>query len=329
MTTLLEQRYRSVLRLLPSYYREAREEEMVETYLHGIGEGDQDEMRPDLGEVASVLALAVRTRLGAVGAPPGYAALGESVRLFALFGVLLQATDVLTEAVLNLTWAGGSAADRSMFFRTFTGHGLFGGTLAAVMWLLPLLWTAAYAALFRDHRRAARLCAVLAALPAAFHLGTDLLTQPGPATAALAMPTAVFAWLTALAVCCGFHADSRPARLPAVPPGLTFMTVCVLMGASVVLWPAGADSEWAAGTAFTVAAVGWLVLRHRSAVHAADFATPLALAALGLVVLTLRLGVLSLLNDAQAPGACSSARRGRPWPLLWWSWRSRPPAPAG
>lgn len=70
MTTLLEQRYRTVLRMLPAYYRAEREEEMVETYLDDMDEADQDLARPAWGEVASIAALSVRTRLGSAGAPP-------------------------------------------------------------------------------------------------------------------------------------------------------------------------------------------------------------------------------------------------------------------
>ncbi|MFG3024301.1 hypothetical protein ACGFZQ_38235 [Streptomyces sp. NPDC048254] len=46
--SLLETRYRTVLRILPAYYRREREEEMVETYLCDIDRDTQDQSRPAL-----------------------------------------------------------------------------------------------------------------------------------------------------------------------------------------------------------------------------------------------------------------------------------------
>ncbi|KOG42529.1 hypothetical protein [Streptomyces resistomycificus] len=56
MTTLLETRYRGVLRLLPAYYRREREEEMVEIYLWDVDRDTQDRSRPTLGEVGLLVA---------------------------------------------------------------------------------------------------------------------------------------------------------------------------------------------------------------------------------------------------------------------------------
>ncbi|MBE1588278.1 hypothetical protein ACFPOI_52785 [Nonomuraea angiospora] len=62
---LLEQRYRHVLRLLPASYRAEREEEMVAEFMDMSGEvPDEVNPRPRWGEIASVLALSVRIRLG-------------------------------------------------------------------------------------------------------------------------------------------------------------------------------------------------------------------------------------------------------------------------
>ncbi|MFC9235066.1 hypothetical protein ACFTZK_01100 [Streptomyces decoyicus] len=142
MTTLLEKRYRTALRLLPSYYRTEREEEMVDTYLHGIDEQDQDEMRPAWGEVAGIAALALRTRMGAAGAPTRYVTLGATVRLFALLSVLLHAASALTERAIFLTWFKG-APDRyrELFPGGAPGHGAAPGLYEAALWLLPLAWT--------------------------------------------------------------------------------------------------------------------------------------------------------------------------------------------
>ena len=63
----LEQRYRRVLRLLPGYYRDTWEEDMVAAFLDSwlTGDPETDELvlrfcRPSLPEVASVTGLAVR-----------------------------------------------------------------------------------------------------------------------------------------------------------------------------------------------------------------------------------------------------------------------------
>ncbi|MEV0276891.1 hypothetical protein AB0I22_10990 [Streptomyces sp. NPDC050610] len=307
MTTLLEQRYRTVLRLLPAYYRAEREEEMVETYLHGIDENDQDEMRPAWGEVASVAALAVRSRMGGAGAPARYAAAGSAVRLFALLSVVLHAASELTERAMSLAWFHAAAsADRDIYLDPFTHHGAFENVRAAALWLLPLLWAAAYAALVRDRRAAASACAAVAALPSLMFV-VDWATGRalGPVSA-LSVTAAAFAWLTVLALCCGFHSDAPPARLPLGTPGLVLLGTCVLMGAASVAWRDGADVVWGDGWAFTAAAVAWLIAALRTPKRgtgpAADPALPLALAGLGLAVLAVRACMLALWADSNAPG---------------------------
>jgi hypothetical protein len=297
---LLERRYRRVLRLLPSYYREAREEEMVETYLYGIAEADLDELRPAPGEVASVAALAVRTRLGAAGSPPGYAALGRAVRLFAVCGVLLLAAQALTERVLTLVWAQSSAADSALFASGFTGHGWVSGVREVALWALPLLWTAAYGALARDRRRPARWLVALAAIPATLALPSG--TAGAADMALLTVSGAVLAWLTVGCVHGGFHTDAPAARLPGLPSGLALMAACVTMGAATEAWPTGADPQWATGVVFVLGASAYLVSTRHDRTDAAPL---LALAALGTVVLALRVAMLFLLLRLGAPGAMS------------------------
>jgi hypothetical protein len=72
----LERRYRRVLRLLPGWYRELREEEMVAAFLDSwlTGDPEADEYiskaaGPSSAEVARVAALAVRMHLGGAGTP--------------------------------------------------------------------------------------------------------------------------------------------------------------------------------------------------------------------------------------------------------------------
>ncbi|MDH6605342.1 hypothetical protein M2164_000977 [Streptomyces sp. SAI-208] len=240
MTTLLETRYRAVLRLLPAYYRREREEEMVETYLWDVDQETQEQSRPTLGEVASIVALAVRSRLGAPAAPRRYAVLGSAVRLFALFAVLLQAASAVVDRVLGLTWAstrGGRQWD--MFTDGFAGHGAWAGAGAVVQWFLPLLWTVAYFALLRDHRRLAQVSSLVAAVPTLWPLADLWARAFAPSDSAYVLAAAVLAWASALALCAAHHRDAPPAVLPAGAPGLVFAACCVLMGGSVVALPGG------------------------------------------------------------------------------------------
>ncbi|NEB03659.1 hypothetical protein [Streptomyces sp. SID13726] len=290
MTTLLETRYRAVLRLLPAYYRREREEEMVETYLWDIDQETQEQSRPTLGEVASVAALAVRSRLGAVGAPRRYAVLGSAVRLFALFAVLLQAASALVDRVLGLTWAstrGGSQWE--MFTDGFTGHGVGHGIGAVAQWFLPLLWPVAYFALLRDRRRLAQVSALVAALPTLWPLAELWALDFAPSDSAYAVAAAVLAWSSALALCAAHHQDAPPAALPAGTPGLVLAACCVLMGGSVVALPDGADTVWALVTCYLVAALAWLVHWARGGSRVPAPGEAAALAALGLLLLAVRI----------------------------------------
>ncbi|MFG2881300.1 hypothetical protein ACGFYV_03070 [Streptomyces sp. NPDC048297] len=328
MTTLLETRYRAVLRLLPAYYRRDREEEMVETYLWDVDQDTQDQSRPTVGEVASIAALAVRSRLGAPGAPRRYATLGSAVRLFALSAVLLQAASAVVELVLEVAWAiGRGGAGRHMVLSDFTDHGVLAGAVNAAQWFLPLLWTVAYFALLHDRRRLAGVSALIAALPTLWPLFGPLVSDTAPSDPVFAVVFALFAWLPALALCAAHHRDAPPARLPAGSPGLVFMAGCVVMGMSIVLLPAFPDLAWAPANCFVVGALGWLLWRaRREEGTTSDGARPggapsdgarsdgvlsggapaggaFALAALGLLVLVVRIVSLYPWLHVPVPGA--------------------------
>ncbi|NUS09203.1 MAG: hypothetical protein HOV97_42350 [Nonomuraea sp.] len=291
MTTLLETRYRGVLRLLPAYYRTAREEEMVEVYLWDVDRDTQDQSRPTLGEVASVAALAVRSRLAATGAPRRYALLGSVVRHFALFAVLLQAAAAVADRVLSLTWSSTHGRSQwDMFLSGFTGQGAL-GAVAVAEWILPLLWVAGFFALLHDRRTAARAAVLLAALPSLWPLFGPLVSERVAADTWFAVATALLAWLPALALCAGYHRDAPPATLPVGTPGLVFTACTVVMGGSLVLLPAMPDAAWAPATGFVLGALAWLVLRNRRTDSGASGGAA-ALAALGLLLLAVRVAAL-------------------------------------
>ncbi|MFC9927687.1 hypothetical protein [Streptomyces sp. NPDC127190] len=293
MTTLLESRYRTVLRLLPAYYRREREEEMVETYLGDLDRDTQDQSRPTLGEMASIAALAVRCRLGAPGAPRGYALLGSSVRVFVLWAVLLQAASAVVTPVLQLTWSfTRGSAERQMFLVEFTDHGPLAAAVAAAQWILPLGWAAAYFALLYDRRRLARICAAVAALPTLWPLLGSVLGVAFLSMPAFTFTYLLFTWLPVLALCAAHHRDAPPARLPVGSPGLVLMATCVMMGASQVVLPAAAaDLAWAPANCFVVGALGWLLWRARRTEPGGP-GVALALAALGLLLLAVRVTAL-------------------------------------
>src|SRR5579863_4203396 len=94
----LERRYRRVLRLLPGWYRERWEQDMLAAFLDGwlTGDPEADEYiskaaRPGWAEVASVAGLAARLYLGGAGAPRRYFAWGQAVRRAVLAAVLVHA----------------------------------------------------------------------------------------------------------------------------------------------------------------------------------------------------------------------------------------------
>ncbi len=74
MSSDLERRYRRVLRLLPGWYRQQWEQDMVAAFLDSWLTGDPEEdeaiiefCKPSWAEVASVAGLAVRLYLGGPG----------------------------------------------------------------------------------------------------------------------------------------------------------------------------------------------------------------------------------------------------------------------
>jgi hypothetical protein len=94
----LERRYRRVLRLLPGWYREQWEQDMVAAFLDSwlTGDPEADEYitkvaGPSSAEVASVVGLAGRLYLGGAGAPGRYFAWGQALRNAVLAVILVRA----------------------------------------------------------------------------------------------------------------------------------------------------------------------------------------------------------------------------------------------
>ncbi|MDX8055041.1 hypothetical protein SK571_37195 [Lentzea sp. BCCO 10_0798] len=192
----LERRYRTLLKVLPRWYRRDREEEMVGIFLAERDDDlDLEHSWPGWGETWSVLGLAVRTHLAAgaalTSAPAKVVWRGEVVRALGMLGLLL-----------GLYYA------TSAVVQVFT---LFGGPYAAgVAWwrVLELAPFVAFPALLSGRRTLAKVAAGAPALLSVVALG-----QPGPA----ALMWTVFqlpSLVTFACLCLGFHRDAPvpPAR---------------------------------------------------------------------------------------------------------------------
>ena len=232
--SLLEDRYRYVLRLLPASYRAEREEEMVCAFLEGSGDlSDADNPRPRWSEIASVAALSLRVRLGGAGASPRFFAWGEAVRLVAVLGLFFH-------AMMSCVWLGDFLRPPGVFGPPSVDYQAALGPAGSAerLWnivqgLGGLLWIAAFALLVRGRPRAAKIPALLAL---ALHYG-------------VAFPSGFVGWdydriailhsllfvVPVLALVAGFHRDAprmhRPPWVAASPVGagvLLYATLGVL-----------------------------------------------------------------------------------------------------
>ncbi|MEU4544246.1 hypothetical protein [Nonomuraea dietziae] len=208
--SLLEQRYRFVLRMLPASYRAEREEEMVDAFLDGAGNvPDEDNARPSLSEIASVAGLAVRTRIGGLGAPPRARATGDAVRLFALLGLGYHAALAWDNLAAQLVFFGLERAAPDEYLVT-------GAQWAwPLVWIAQgLVWAAAFVMLALAKVRPAKVLAVTGL--AAFVLTSVVRALMWPET--LGWSTLAFLMVTALpvvALLTAYHADSPPVRASA------------------------------------------------------------------------------------------------------------------
>jgi hypothetical protein len=222
----LEQRYRRVLRVLPGYYRQQWEEDMVAAFLDSWHTGDPDDdefalefCKPTWPEVASVAGLAARLYLGGAATPRRYFAWGQAVRNAVLALMLVHALLGL-EVLVRTAWTrrlfGLPAPPPSL------AVGAPGGVWPAVYHLVNVAWIVIFVTLVLGHYRTARVLAALAIVPGLVALLQAQLTGVMPA------PFGPWAWwvlfdLALVAAMTSFHQDAPPpARLPwllALPVG--------------------------------------------------------------------------------------------------------------
>ncbi|MGI5499584.1 hypothetical protein [Lentzea sp. CA-135723] len=223
----LERRYRALLKVLPRWYRQDREEEMVGIFLAERDDDlDLEHSWPGWGETWAVLGLAVRTHLAAGAAmtsvPAKVVWRGEVVRALGMLGLLLGVY-YATAAVVNL--AAGVRQDLSWW---------------RVVELAPLV---AFPALLTGRRTLAKVAAAAPAL-----LSVPALVQPGPAAAMWAvfqLPSLV----TFACLCLGFHREAP------TPPAARLLW---WGGGAVVL---GVVGGFATGTGLALLALTTVALR--------------------------------------------------------------------
>jgi len=165
----LEQRYRQVLRLLPGYYRDKWEQDMVAAFLDSWLTGDAEDdkailefCRPTWPEVVSVIGLAARLYLGGTGAPRRYFAWGQAVRGVVLILLLMHAARSV-DAFVRLAWA------RRLFGVPGPPAGMLlappGGIWTAVFHLVFYAWIMIFVLVLLGHYRTARMLTALAVIP--------------------------------------------------------------------------------------------------------------------------------------------------------------------
>src|SRR6185437_6656292 len=150
---ILEARYRRIMALLPSAYRERRGEEMISTLLDGATEGRR---WPRVGEAASLVALAMRLLVGAPGGTRRAVAAGQVLQRTALAGLLALGLWNATAGVAN-TVAVFSKVGHYYYRDLISSTWTWPFTMNLVQ---PLAYFGAFAALVRGRRRLGRILGV-------------------------------------------------------------------------------------------------------------------------------------------------------------------------
>jgi hypothetical protein len=232
----LELRYRRALRLLPGYYRQQWQEDMVAAFLESslTGDSEEDELileygKPTLPELASVAALAVRLYLGGADAPRRYFVRGQAVRDAVLVVTLARAVQALGSFAV-LAWQHrlfGLGAPPAPL-----AAGSWDGIWAATWYVVGYAWIVAYIALVHGYYRTARVSALLAVGPDLVYL----LHYPGWWTW-----WTLFDLVPVLAMA-AFHANAPPVPrrrwLLALPLGF------VVVAVPVIALQASGDASW-------------------------------------------------------------------------------------
>lgn len=239
--SLLERRYRALLRVLPRAYRQRWSDDMVDTYVDMAAESAPDTDwtlgRPTAGDVVDVLGLAVRLRVGAVRGRLDPAAAGRSGWGAAVRAVVAAA--LLVHAVLGLLAVGGALWMAGQIawlpavpaqWQAWEGAALPTGTWPVLAFVAPLAWTVAFVALACGRVRTARWWTAAALVP----FGADAWRAASiglPWTASQWVLLAL--WLLPLAGLVAFHDGAPSLRrdpwLGALLAGVIFVHAVLLL----------------------------------------------------------------------------------------------------
>jgi hypothetical protein len=216
MSGNLERRYRRVLRLLPGYYRERWEQDMVaaflDSWLTGDAEADEYITRaagPGWAEVASVAGLAARLYLGGAGAPRRYFAWGQAIRSAVLAVMLVNAVRGLDGLVLTawsrhlLGWLPAPPANIS--------PGWSGPFPPALWYVVDYAWIVIFVVLVLRHYRIAQVLAALAIVPDLARLLYGQFTGTIPTSTIGPWAFWVLLYLVPVLAMTAFHRGAPPA----------------------------------------------------------------------------------------------------------------------
>jgi hypothetical protein len=210
-----EVRYRTLVRMLPAWYRAERGDEMVGTLLDLHGERARAAL---WSELWALLALSVRTRLAARAAPARTVAFGDLVRQVALLGLLWCVLKSAGNAS-GVLWTLFAVPSYDPGFRAALTSVLIKDLVSLAAALIPLVL------LVDGWRRMARIAAGVILAAGAIWFLTRHWFDLGPE------PVVYFApqWLPLVLVLVAFHVDAPP------PPARLWWCAT---SASVVLAPA-------------------------------------------------------------------------------------------
>jgi hypothetical protein len=225
MSSDLERRYRRVLRLLPGWYRQQWEQDMVAAFLDSWLAGDPEAdacigkaAGPGWAEIASVAGLAVRLYAGGAGTPRRRA-WGQAIRRAVLTVLLVHAVlavDILVFLVWGRRLVGWLPAPPASLVVAP------GGVWDTVYSLVSSAWIMIFVTLALGYYRTARVLAALAIVPGLVALIQAQLTGIMPAPFA-AWPFWVLLDLAPVLAMTAFHRGPPPAGsrswLLALPAG--------------------------------------------------------------------------------------------------------------
>ena len=245
MSSNLERRYRRVLRLLPGWYRQQWEQDMVAAFLDSwlTGDPETDECvlefcKPGWAETASVACLAVRLHLGGPGTPRRYA-WGQAIRRAVLAVLLVHAVlavNVLVFLVGSRRLVGWLPAPPASLVTASPG-----GVWPTVFYVVNFAWIVIFVTLVLGRYRAARVLAALAIVPDLVALLQAQFTGLMPAPFG-SWPWWVLFNLVPVLAMAAFHPGARPAArwpwLLALPAGY------VLVYGPLLALQATGNSAW-------------------------------------------------------------------------------------